>query len=147
MSKAVRSESISWIEQIFSLYSPKGDCASLLKNTGPLPSDMARLYFAEMVLAVEYLHSFGVVHRDLKPDNMLITALGHIKLTDVNLNMFNENYLANIFISCSSVYRRWVWCRLQLTSTRDTSTSTTKLDNFPISKYSELPNTLLLKWY
>lgn len=61
-----------------------GDCASLLKNTGPLPSDMARLYFAEMVLAVEYLHSFGVVHRDLKPDNMLITALGHIKLTDVN---------------------------------------------------------------
>lgn len=33
-----------------------GDCASLLKNTGPLPSDMARLYFAEMVLAVEYLH-------------------------------------------------------------------------------------------
>lgn len=49
---------------------------------------MARLYFAEMVLAVEYLHSFGVVHRDLKPDNMLITALGHIKLTDVISNHF-----------------------------------------------------------
>ena len=65
-------------------YVEGGDCASLLKNTGPLPSDMARLYFAEMVLAVEYLHSFGVVHRDLKPDNMLITALGHIKLTDVS---------------------------------------------------------------
>lgn len=44
-------------------YVEGGDCASLLKNTGPLPSDMARLYFAEMVLAVEYLHSFGVVHR------------------------------------------------------------------------------------
>lgn len=37
-------------------YVEGGDCASLLKNTGPLPSDMARLYFAEMVLAVEYLH-------------------------------------------------------------------------------------------
>jgi microtubule-associated serine/threonine kinase len=67
-------------------YVEGGDCASLLKNTGPLPSDMARLYFAEMVLAVEYLHSFGVVHRDLKPDNLLITALGHIKLTDFGLS-------------------------------------------------------------
>ena len=39
-----------------------------------------RFYFAETVLAVEYLHSFGIVHRDLKPDNLLITALGHIKV-------------------------------------------------------------------
>lgn len=38
-----------------------GDCASLLKNTGPLPSDMARLYFAEMVLAVEYLHRYELL--------------------------------------------------------------------------------------
>lgn len=44
-----------------------GDCASLLKNTGPLPSDMARLYFAEMVLAVEYLHR--LVHCDSSIDN------------------------------------------------------------------------------
>ncbi len=35
-----------------------GDCASLLKNAGPLPSDMARLYFAELLLAVEYLHRY-----------------------------------------------------------------------------------------
>ncbi|XP_070509626.1 microtubule-associated serine/threonine-protein kinase 3 [Chironomus tepperi] len=67
-------------------YVEGGDCASLLKNTGPLPSDMAKLYFAEMVLAVEYLHSYGIVHRDLKPDNLLITALGHIKLTDFGLS-------------------------------------------------------------
>lgn len=66
-------------------YVEGGDCASLLKNTGPLPSDMAKLYFAEMVLAVEYLHSYGIVHRDLKPDNLLITALGHIKLTGENI--------------------------------------------------------------
>lgn len=67
-------------------YVEGGDCASLLKNTGPLPSDMAKLYFAEMILAVEYLHSYGIVHRDLKPDNLLITALGHIKLTDFGLS-------------------------------------------------------------
>lgn len=49
-------------------YVEGGDCASLLKNIGPLPSDMAKFYFAETVLAVEYLHSYGIVHRDLKPD-------------------------------------------------------------------------------
>lgn len=45
-----------------------GDCANLLKNIGPLPVDMARMYFAETVLALEYLHNYGIVHRDLKPD-------------------------------------------------------------------------------
>lgn len=67
-------------------YVEGGDCATLLKNIGPLPADMARFYFAETVLAVEYLHSYGIVHRDLKPDNLLITALGHIKLTDFGLS-------------------------------------------------------------
>lgn len=45
-----------------------GDCATLLKNMGPLSVDMARMYFAETVLALEYLHNYGIVHRDLKPD-------------------------------------------------------------------------------
>lgn len=45
-----------------------GDCATLLKNIGALPVDMARMYFAETVLALEYLHNYGIVHRDLKPD-------------------------------------------------------------------------------
>lgn len=39
-----------------------------MKNMGPLPVDMARMYFAETVLALEYLHNYGIVHRDLKPD-------------------------------------------------------------------------------
>ncbi|XP_044257666.1 microtubule-associated serine/threonine-protein kinase 3 isoform X4 [Tribolium madens] len=75
-------------------YVEGGDCASLLKNIGPLPSDMARFYFAETVLAVEYLHSYGIVHRDLKPDNLLITALGHIKLTDFGLSKMGLMSLA-----------------------------------------------------
>ncbi|XP_025421733.1 microtubule-associated serine/threonine-protein kinase 3 isoform X2 [Sipha flava] len=71
-----------------------GDCASLLKNIGPLPPDMAKFYFAETVLAVEYLHNYGIVHRDLKPDNLLITALGHIKLTDFGLSKMGLMSLA-----------------------------------------------------
>lgn len=50
------------------LFFPGGDCATLLKNIGALPVDMARMYFAETVLALEYLHNYGIVHRDLKPD-------------------------------------------------------------------------------
>lgn len=67
-------------------YVEGGDTATLLKNMGPLPVDIAKFYFAETVLAVEYLHSYGIVHRDLKPDNLLITNLGHIKLTDFGLS-------------------------------------------------------------
>ncbi|CAJ0607262.1 unnamed protein product [Cylicocyclus nassatus] len=67
-------------------YVEGGDCAALLKSAGTLPIDLARLYVAETVLAIEYLHSYGIVHRDLKPDNLLITAMGHIKLTDFGLS-------------------------------------------------------------
>jgi microtubule-associated serine/threonine kinase len=67
-------------------YVEGGDCASLLKSAGVLPIEIARLYIAETLLAIEYLHSCGIVHRDLKPDNLLITAIGHIKLTDFGLS-------------------------------------------------------------
>jgi microtubule-associated serine/threonine kinase len=68
-------------------YVEGGDVATLLKNIGgPLNIDIARMYFAETTLAVEYLHSYGIIHRDLKPDNLLITAVGHIKLTDFGLS-------------------------------------------------------------
>ncbi|XP_041940848.1 microtubule-associated serine/threonine-protein kinase 1-like isoform X1 [Alosa sapidissima] len=67
-------------------YVEGGDCATLLKNIGALPVEMARMYFAETVLALEYIHNYGIVHRDLKPDNLLITSMGHIKLTDFGLS-------------------------------------------------------------
>ncbi|KAM6966573.1 LOW QUALITY PROTEIN: microtubule-associated serine/threonine-protein kinase 1 [Tautogolabrus adspersus] len=67
-------------------YVEGGDCATLLKNIGALPVEMARMYFAETILALEYLHNYGIVHRDLKPDNLLITSMGHIKLTDFGLS-------------------------------------------------------------
>lgn len=67
-------------------YVEGGDVATLIKNMGPLTLDMAKIYFAEATLAVEYLHNYGIIHRDLKPDNLLITSLGHIKLTDFGLS-------------------------------------------------------------
>ena len=66
-------------------YVEGGDCATLLKS-GPLPVDLAKFYFSEILLAVDYLHNYGIIHRDLKTENILITKDGHIKLTDFGLS-------------------------------------------------------------
>ncbi|KAF9083989.1 hypothetical protein BGX23_010933 [Mortierella sp. AD031] len=63
-----------------------GDLSSLLAVFGSFDEDMAKMYIAECILALEYLHSNGITHRDLKPDNMLVNAEGHIKLTDFGLS-------------------------------------------------------------
>ncbi|XP_066449780.1 microtubule-associated serine/threonine-protein kinase 1 isoform X2 [Eleutherodactylus coqui] len=79
-------------------YVEGGDCATLLKHIGALPLEMARLYFAETVLALEYLHNYGIVHRDLKPDNLLITSMGHVKLTDFGLSKMGlMNHTTNLY--------------------------------------------------
>ena len=63
-----------------------GDCFSLLREVTYFDEELARQFVAETVLALKYLHEIGVVHRDMKPDNMLISNQGHIKLTDFGLS-------------------------------------------------------------
>ena len=58
-----------------------------------------KLFFAEVVLAFEYIHNKGVIYRDLKPENILLDETGHIKLCDFNLAKagMNRNKRANSF--------------------------------------------------
>jgi serine/threonine protein kinase len=66
-------------------YIPGGDLSTLLARRGPLPLAQARLYIAEIALAIAHLHSVEIVYRDLKPENVLIDTDGHAKLTDFGL--------------------------------------------------------------
>lgn len=63
-----------------------GDLGQLLFNLEVLSEDEANFYLAEIVQALEFLHQHNIIHRDLKPDNILISADGHIKLSDFGLS-------------------------------------------------------------
>jgi serine/threonine protein kinase len=63
-----------------------GDVRTMLTARGVLREEDTRLYFAEMVMAIDALHQQGYIHRDLKPENFLIDAVGHVKLTDFGLS-------------------------------------------------------------
>ncbi|KAJ4807929.1 Kinase family protein [Rhynchospora pubera] len=66
-------------------YLPGGDMMALLSSKRTLTEEEARFYIAETVLAIESIHKHNYIHRDIKPDNMLLGKDGHIKLTDFGL--------------------------------------------------------------
>ncbi|KAJ3516688.1 hypothetical protein NLJ89_g971 [Agrocybe chaxingu] len=63
----------------------RGDLAGLLEHRGYLGRSLARFYAAQLVLAVQALHKQGIVHRDIKPDNLLLDDAGHLLLADLGL--------------------------------------------------------------
>ncbi|KAH9977592.1 AGC/NDR protein kinase [Lactifluus volemus] len=72
---------------------PGGDLMTMLIKYDTFSEDVTRFYIAECVLAIEAVHSLGFIHRDIKPDNILIDKDGHIKLSDFGLSTgFHKNH-------------------------------------------------------
>ena len=82
---------------------PGGDLMNLLILKDVLKEEEAKFYICEIILAIEAIHNLDCIHRDIKPDNILIGKDGHIKLSDFGLakiadNIFKEdifNYKGN----------------------------------------------------
>ena len=69
---------------------PGGDLMNLLMKKEILSEEEARFYTAEMILAVDSVHKLNCIHRDLKPDNILIDRNGHIQLSDFGLSKLSD---------------------------------------------------------
>lgn len=66
-------------------YLPGGDMMTLLMRRDTLTERETQFYIAETVLALESIHKRGYIHRDIKPDNLLLDKFGHMKLADFGL--------------------------------------------------------------
>ncbi|XP_076370067.1 serine/threonine-protein kinase tricornered-like isoform X2 [Tachypleus tridentatus] len=64
---------------------PGGDMMTLLMKKDTLSEEATQFYIAETALAINSIHTLGFIHRDIKPDNLLLDARGHIKLSDFGL--------------------------------------------------------------
>jgi len=67
-------------------YVPGGDLLTLLRSKRKFSEEEARFYAAEILVAIECLHTNNFAYRDLKPENVLLDAEGHIKLSDFGLS-------------------------------------------------------------
>jgi serine/threonine protein kinase len=67
-------------------YAPGGELFYHLRRCGSFRVEQVKLYAAEIALALDHLHQLGIVYRDLKPENLLLDAAGHVKLTDFGLS-------------------------------------------------------------
>lgn len=77
---------------------PGGDLMTMLIRWQIFTEDITRFYMAECVLAIEAIHKLGFIHRDIKPDNILIDIRGHIKLSDFGLSTgFHKTHDSNYY--------------------------------------------------
>jgi serine/threonine protein kinase len=86
-----------------------GDLYYLLSRCKKFREGQARFYAAEVFCALQHLHSLGVIYRDLKPENVLLDADGHVKLTDFGLS--KESTTADTFCGTPVYLAPEIWKR------------------------------------
>ena len=72
-------------------YLKGGDLFTRLNKEVMFTEDDVKFYLAELALALDHLHSLGIIYRDLKPENILLDSYGHISLTDFGLSKESVN--------------------------------------------------------
>lgn len=84
-------------------YCPGGDLGKIILKEKRLTEERAKIYLAEILLALEDLHKRNIIYRDLKPDNVVIDEYGHALLTDFGLSKEGilDNEAASSF--CGSI--------------------------------------------
>lgn len=71
-------------------YLAGGDLMTLLMKKDILSEEDSKFYIAELIISVDAIHKMNFIHRDLKPDNVLIDSEGHLKLSDFGLCKHTE---------------------------------------------------------
>ncbi|KAF1959184.1 Pkinase-domain-containing protein [Byssothecium circinans] len=89
-------------------YAPHGDLQKHLNDHGPIPEDMARKLAEQVLLGLQYLHRSKITHRDIKPDNILISSFDplQVKISDFGLSkklQHDETFLKTF---CGTL----LWC-------------------------------------
>jgi serum/glucocorticoid-regulated kinase 2 len=74
----------------------------LLSKYRRFPEPIAKFYFAEILLGIEYLHANNIMYRDLKPENILIDIDGHVRITDFGLSKDKFTKRTRTFSFCGS---------------------------------------------
>ncbi|KAM3136385.1 hypothetical protein pb186bvf_011520 [Paramecium bursaria] len=83
-------------------YCPGGELFNQLRRVKKMTEDQARLYFAEVVIAIGFLHTQYVLYRDIKPENILIDQNGHLKVADFGLARPNMSSSDEAYSFCGS---------------------------------------------
>ncbi|VVC44543.1 Protein kinase domain,Protein kinase-like domain,Serine/threonine-protein kinase, active site [Cinara cedri] len=90
---------------VFMTYAEKGDLFDYITTNGPIKEDQARIWFRQVALAVQYLHTVDIVHRDIKCENILITKNFTVKLSDFSFSKFIKRaQRLNCNTHCCSVW-------------------------------------------
>ena len=116
---------------------PGGDLMNLLMKKEILTENEARFYTAEMILAVDSVHKLNCIHRDLKPDNILIDKNGHIQLSDFGLAKIADKTFFPLTVKDSPTPQKIINTQSDSITTANTNVNLNTNTNNNISKINQ----------